>query len=188
VVTSLNKMQKNNAGYDIKHLFIGSEGTLGIITRVVLRLFPATTSECTALCAVSDYDSVLAFLAHAKAQLGPTLSAFEVMWPDFYRLALEANNTRPPLDENHSAYILLDTLGTDTEADQARFEDTIARALDQGLIEDAYWPSRWPIASGCGHCAAWPANSAACLRRVSISISACRSAISGSSSNAHTPG
>ena len=137
VVTSLNKMQKNNAGYDIKHLFIGSEGTLGIITRVVLRLFPATTSECTALCAVSDYDAVLAFLAHAKAQLGPTLSAFEVMWPDFYRLALEANDMRPPLDEHHTAYILLDTLGTDTEADQPRFEDTIASALSEGLVVDA---------------------------------------------------
>ncbi|MES1938910.1 FAD linked oxidase domain-containing protein [Salinisphaera sp. T5B8] len=137
VVTSLNKMQKNNAGYDIKHLFIGSEGTLGIITRAVLRLFPATTSESTALCAVSDYDALLAFLAHAKARLGPTLSAFEVMWPDFYRLALGAHDMRPPLDDKHSAYVLLDTLGTDAEADQTRFEETIASALSEGLITDA---------------------------------------------------
>jgi FAD/FMN-containing dehydrogenase len=137
VVTSLNKMQKNNAGYDFKHLFIGSEGTLGIVTRIVLRLFPATASESTALCAVSDYDSLLAFLSHAKTRLGPTLSAFEVMWPDFYRLALDTNDATPPLDDDHAAYILLDTLGTDADTDRARFEATIAGALEQGLIVDA---------------------------------------------------
>ena len=137
IVTSLNKMQKNNAGYDFKHLFIGSEGTLGIVTRVVLRLFPATTSECTALCAVSDYDAVLAFLTHAKTKLGPTLSAFEVMWPDFYRLAVDTTGRRAPLSDDYAVYILLDTLGTDAETDQARFEDAISSAMERGLIADA---------------------------------------------------
>ncbi len=53
IVTNLNKLMKNNAGYDLKHLFIGSEGTLGIITRVVLRLFPKPRSTMAALCALS---------------------------------------------------------------------------------------------------------------------------------------
>ncbi len=59
VMTSLNKMIKNNAGFDLKHLFIGSEGTLGVITCIVLKLFPRPRSIMVALCAVSDYPAVL---------------------------------------------------------------------------------------------------------------------------------
>ena len=85
IVTSLNKLMKNNAGYDLKHLFIGSEGTLGIITRVVLRLFPKPRSTMAALCAAADYPAVLALLDAARSGLGPLLSAFEVMWPDYWK-------------------------------------------------------------------------------------------------------
>jgi len=85
VVSSLNKMLKNNTGYDLKQLFIGSEGTLGIITRLDLRLFPKPRSQSTALCAVRDYAGVLALLRAAKAGLLSSLSSFEVMWPTFYR-------------------------------------------------------------------------------------------------------
>ena len=84
IMTSLNKLMKNNAGYDLKHLFIGSEGTLGIITRVVLRLFPKPRSTMAALCALADYAAVLALLDAARSGLGPLLSAFEVMWPDYW--------------------------------------------------------------------------------------------------------
>ncbi|MEO6341243.1 MAG: FAD-binding oxidoreductase, partial [Caulobacteraceae bacterium] len=80
IVTSLNKMLKNNAGYDTKQLFIGSEGTLGVITRLVLRLFPKPRSVNTGLVAVKDFAAVLELLKHAKAGLGATLSAFETMW------------------------------------------------------------------------------------------------------------
>jgi len=69
VMTSLNKMQKNNAGYDLKQLFIGSEGTLGVITRAVLRLFPRPASICTAFCALPGYEAVLALLSRARARL-----------------------------------------------------------------------------------------------------------------------
>src|SRR5690606_15117264 len=59
VISSLNKMLKNNAAYDLKHLFIGTEGTLGMVTRAVLRLFPKAKSRCSALVAVNDFDSVI---------------------------------------------------------------------------------------------------------------------------------
>ncbi|MFO1327838.1 MAG: FAD-binding oxidoreductase, partial [Rubrivivax sp.] len=85
VVTSLNKMLKNNAGYDLKHLFIGSEGTLGIVTRVVLRLHPQPACTMAALAALPDYDGVRRLLAEARRGLGPLLSAFEVMWPDYWQ-------------------------------------------------------------------------------------------------------
>ncbi len=137
VVTSLNKMIKNNAGYDLKQMFIGSEGTLGVITRLVLRLFPKATSVCTALCALKDYPGVLDLLARAKSGLGTTLSAFEMMWPEFYHLGTDALGRRPPIPAEHGVYVLIETMGDDPEADQARFEEVIAGAIEAGTVQDA---------------------------------------------------
>ena len=78
VLSSMNRLIKNNTGYDLKQLFIGSEGTLGIITRLVLRLFPRPVGICTAFCALPDYAAVLNFLTRARGKLGGALSAFEV--------------------------------------------------------------------------------------------------------------
>src|SRR5499427_6325142 len=66
IVTSLNKMLKNNAGYDIKQLFIGAEGTLGVITRAVLRMHPRPLSQATALVALPDYEAVVRLLRRAQ--------------------------------------------------------------------------------------------------------------------------
>jgi len=86
VISSMNTMLKNNAGYDIKQLFVGSEGTLGVITRLVLRLFPKPSSVATGVCALADYSALLELLKRCQAGLGATLSAFEAMWEDFYLL------------------------------------------------------------------------------------------------------
>ena len=137
VVTSLNKMIKNNAGYDLKQLFIGSEGTLGVITRLVLRLFPKSRGVCTALCALEDYPGVLDLLARAKDGLGATLSAFEMMWPEFYHLGTEALGRRPPIPAEHGVYVLIETMGDDPETDQARFEAVIMAAIEAGTVADA---------------------------------------------------
>jgi FAD/FMN-containing dehydrogenase len=137
VVTSLNKMIKNNAGYDLKQLFIGSEGTLGVITRLVLRLYPKASSVSTGLCALKDYQGVLDLLARAKNGLGTTLSAFEMMWPEFYHLGTEALGRRPPIPAEHGVYVLMETMGDDPEADQARFETVIGEAIEAGVVDDA---------------------------------------------------
>ena len=137
VVTSLNKMIKNNAGYDLKQMFIGSEGTLGVITRLVLRLFPKASSVQTGLCALADYPAVLDLLARAKAGLGATLSAFEMMWPEFYHLGTEALGKRPPIAAEHGVYVLIETMGDDPASDQARFEEVIAGAIEAGTVADA---------------------------------------------------
>ncbi|HMP55356.1 MAG TPA: FAD-binding oxidoreductase [Novosphingobium sp.] len=136
VITSLGKMIKNNAGFDLRHLFIGSEGTLGVVTRLVLKLFPMPTSACTALCGVESYDGVLALLALARRRLGGTLSAFEVMWPGFHALARGAA-VRMPLERDYPCHVLLDALGTDQDADQERFNALLEAALEQGIIVDA---------------------------------------------------
>ncbi len=137
VVTSLNKMIKNNAGYDLKQMFIGSEGTLGVITRLVLRLYPKSRSLCTALCALKDYPAVLDLLARAKSGLGATLSAFEMMWPEFYHLGTEALGRRPPIAPIHGVYVLMEIMGDDAEGDQARFESVIGDAIEAGSVQDA---------------------------------------------------
>ena len=84
VIDSLYGMVKNNAGFDLKQLFIGSEGTLGIITRAVLRLREAPGSRLSMLLALPDFPSVTGLLRHLDRGLGGQLSAFEVMWPEFY--------------------------------------------------------------------------------------------------------
>ena len=84
VVSSLNRLIKNNAGYDLKQLFIGSEGTLGIVTRAVLRLRPRPVSQNTAFAAVDRFEQLPRLLRHMERALGGALSAFEVMWADFY--------------------------------------------------------------------------------------------------------
>ncbi|MBL8489655.1 MAG: FAD-binding oxidoreductase, partial [Rhodocyclaceae bacterium] len=138
VITALNKMLKNNAGYDLKQLFIGSEGTLGVVTRVVLRLHPLPRSACTALCAVPDYGRVVALLRHAREGLGGTLSAFEMMWPDFYeRITRGVPGCAPPLPYGHGAYLLVEALGADQARDQERFEAMLAEAHEAGLVADA---------------------------------------------------
>jgi FAD/FMN-containing dehydrogenase len=137
VIDSLRKVLKNNTGYDLRQLFIGAEGTLGIITAVVLRLFPKPQSLCTGLCAVDDYESVLALLKAARTGFGPQLTAFEVMWPDFYSLATLELGRKPPLPSGAGGYVLIETMGLDAEADQRRFESVIGAALSTGTVDDA---------------------------------------------------
>ena len=83
VVSSMHPMIKNNTGYDLKQLFVGSEGTLGIVTRAILRLRQAPRSQNVAFVAVPDFDRLTTLLAHVDAGLGGQLSAFEVLWKDF---------------------------------------------------------------------------------------------------------
>ena len=137
VVTALNKMIKNNAGYDLKYLFIGAEGTLGVITRLVLRCYPKARGVCTGLCAVNDYQGVLDLLAAARSGLGSTLSAFEMMWPEFYHLGTQALGRRPPLEPKYGCYVLVETMGDDEATDQARFEAVIGEAIERGIVQDA---------------------------------------------------
>ena len=134
VLSSLNRMIKNNAGYDLKQLFIGTEGSLGVVTRAVLRLHERPRTHDVALLAVDRFEQVTALLKAADRGLGGALSAFEVMWSDFYELVTTppARGT-PPLPHGHGWYVLLEAQG----ADAARFEATLAAALEDGLVADA---------------------------------------------------
>ena len=137
VINSLHKVIKNNAGYDLRQLFIGTEGTLGVITAVVLRLFPKARTLCTALVAVEDYAAVVKLLAAVRAGFGPLLTAFEVMWPEFYALGTVGMGRVPPIAQGDGMYVLLETMGFDTRNDQPRFELVINEALELGIGTDA---------------------------------------------------
>ena len=136
VISAMNSMLKNNAGYDLKQLFIGTEGTLGVITRLVLRLHPKPRSVCTAMVSVGNYQQVLALLRIVRERLGPTLAAYEAMWPDFYAFARAQRGT-VPMPEDGSIHVLLETMGTDETRDSELFEATVAAALESGCASDA---------------------------------------------------
>ncbi|MEQ9005978.1 MAG: FAD-binding oxidoreductase [Pseudomonadales bacterium] len=134
VVSSMNQMIKNNAGYDLKQLFIGSEGTLGVVTRAVLRLREIPKHQSTLFVAVDDFDRLPAFLKHMDSALGGTLSAFEVMWNEFYALVTTTPaQNQPPLSQAYPYYVLVEAMG----ADEALVEAALTEAYERSLICDA---------------------------------------------------
>ena len=137
VVGGMNSMRKNNAGFDLKHLFIGSEGTLGVITRAVLRLYPRPRSQCVAFCALPGFASAIALLRMLEDSLGGRLSAFEALWRNSYRLILDSvPAVRAPLPDAAPFYVLVEAMGADEQADQARFEAALGAALDRALVSE----------------------------------------------------
>ncbi len=138
VLSSLNKMVKNNAGYDLKHLFVGSEGTLGIVTRVVLRLERRPRSHDCALLAVPGFTEVVELLRRLEEEIGGSMSAFEVMWREFYELVTGPQaRTAPPIPHGDPYYVLVESLGTRPEQDAAQFEEALGECMEAGLIGDA---------------------------------------------------
>jgi FAD/FMN-containing dehydrogenase len=136
VVSSMNEMMKNNTGYDLKQLFIGSEGTLGIITRLVLRLYEAPKSRNTALAALSSFEQVTGLLKHVDRSLAGQMSSFEVMWNSWYSfITNELGN--PPLDQGYPYYAIFESLGGDQDRDQEQFQAMLESAAEAGLVEDA---------------------------------------------------
>jgi FAD/FMN-containing dehydrogenase len=140
VISSLNRMLKNNAGYDTKQLFIGSEGSLGIVTRAVLRLFPQPASRQNAFVAFDSFGNVVRLLSFLQKELAGTLSAFEVMWGDYYHEVTGEGWHRPPLARDYPFYVVFQAEGSDPVADEARFERVLEDAFEQGMIVDAALP------------------------------------------------
>ena len=139
VVSSLTKMIKDNAGYHWKELMIGSEGTLGIVTRAVLRLRPQPLTNQTALVALPSFDMVARLLRDFEVKLSGQLSSFEVMWGNFFELISTAQLAqRPrPMALGHPFYVLVERLGGDPLVDADQFERLLAHQIEAGVIIDA---------------------------------------------------
>jgi FAD/FMN-containing dehydrogenase len=135
----LKGLKKDNTGYDLKDLFIGSEGTLGIVTAAVLKLFPKPAEKATAFVALSDPETALALFGLAQDRTGHSLTAFEVMPDIVLDLVLKhVPGARDPFSARHPWYALLETSGlrADGAAERLLIE-TLQEAAERNLIADA---------------------------------------------------
>ncbi len=138
IISSMNSLLKNNAGYDIKQMFIGSEGTLGIVTRAVLRLHPLPKSRNTVLVGLPTFEDLVTFFCYMGDQLSGGLTAFEVMWHDYYQMvAIDSGRHNSPLSDEHAFYVIVEQLGEHPERDEAVFNHAFEQAMEGGMFTDA---------------------------------------------------
>jgi FAD/FMN-containing dehydrogenase len=140
VFNGLTALKKDNRGFDLKQLLIGSEGTLGIVTAATLRLLPATTSRATAWVGLGGVVEARALLREMERAMGGTLEGFEIV-PDHCLASVLAHlpDARAPLAGSHRWNALIECVGTSGSSDDLRgaLEAALAKAMEQGLLEDA---------------------------------------------------
>jgi FAD/FMN-containing dehydrogenase len=134
----LKRLRKDNAGYDLKHLFVGSEGTLGIITAAVMRLVPEPAATSTAWIAVAEPAAALRLLTLARRASGNLVTAVELVPRIGVEFTLRHGGTRDPFAEPHPWYVLLELAGAgEASALSAVMEAILAEAMEEGLVRDA---------------------------------------------------
>ncbi|MEO1746331.1 MAG: FAD-binding oxidoreductase [Pseudomonadota bacterium] len=138
ILDDLNTLKKNNTGYDLKNVFIGAEGTLGIITGAVLRLFPKPRGHATAFLGLPSPDAALVLFRQAQSLAGSMLTACEIMPRFGVEITVKhMDGTRDPLDEAHPWYLLMEvsSLSSDGNA-QSLMTSIVETGFEQGLIAD----------------------------------------------------
>ena len=138
----LRGLRKDNTGYDLRDLFIGSEGTLGIITAATLKLYPMPVAQRTAMLAFDSLESSVTFLSKARAGFGAALTGFEVMaGPVLQAVTRLFTDQRIPFDGESAQspwFALLELSDSESaEHAQARFEEVLGLAIEDGLVLDA---------------------------------------------------
>ena len=138
VLHNLNKLKKDNTGYDLKNLFIGAEGTLGVITAAVLRLVPRPRAVETAFVGVPSPEAALDLLGLATERTAGGVTSFELMLRLGIELVLRHGaGCRDPLPEKHPWYVLIELSSQARSGLRAVMEEILAEGLERGLIEDA---------------------------------------------------
>jgi FAD/FMN-containing dehydrogenase len=138
VLHNLNKLKKDNTGYDLKNLFIGAEGTLGVITAAVLRLVPRPRSVETAFVGVPSPEAALELLGLATERTAGGVTSFELMLRMGIELVLKHGaGCRDPLPEVHPWYVLIELSSQQRTGLRDVMEEILADGLERGLIEDA---------------------------------------------------
>lgn len=137
IYNGMKALHKNNTGYDLKQLFIGAEGTLGIVTGAVLKLFPRPQVSRSALLACSDIDAVLGLYALARRSCCDLLTAFELVPRTCLELAMEAApDLRDPLESPAPVYVLMEAAASGPVDLDAMIENLFERGMEAGLLSD----------------------------------------------------
>jgi len=138
IISSLKKIIKDNSGYDLKQFFIGSEGTLGIVTKVILRLYEAPSSRSSAIVGINNYENVINLLKFLEKGLAGALSGFELMWKETYiTMTKKTSSLFPPISQDFKYYVFIETLGSQKEEDYLRLERLIEESIENKIIMDA---------------------------------------------------
>ena len=138
VISSLKKLMKDNSGYDLKQLFIGSEGTLGIVTKVVLRLYRLPKTRYTSLAVSNNYQDVLNLLKIMEDKISSNLTGYELLWNSTYKqMVSDKTLYNKYLPDNYKYYVFIEYMGGDFENDYNLFESIILECIDKGVIDDA---------------------------------------------------
>ncbi len=138
VLNMLNRVIKNNTGLDLKHLFIGTEGRYGVITRACVRLFPKPAAVYSALVALNSFDEVTQLLKEARASVAE-LSSFEVMWDNYVSAASQVLSKDKPFAESYPIYVLLEVEGAINGLEE-KFIAFLEQQLEKGLVQDVIIP------------------------------------------------
>jgi FAD/FMN-containing dehydrogenase len=138
VLNNLNKLKKDNTGYDLKNLFIGAEGTLGIITAAVLRLVPRPRAIETAFAGIASPEAALELLGIAQERAGNDITSFELMTRQGIELVLEhGDGCRDPLGKPYSWYVLIELSSQQREGARDVLEEILSEGMERGLVLDA---------------------------------------------------
>jgi FAD/FMN-containing dehydrogenase len=137
VLNALSKLKKDNTGYDLRNLFIGAEGTLGIITAATLRLFPKPRAVETAYVGLKSPAQALKLLEISQSEAGGSLTSFELLADIAVDFSIRHGiDVRDPLTTKHPWYVLMELSSVRDDA-RAALESILARAMEQGIIDDA---------------------------------------------------
>lgn len=137
VLEDLSKLRKNNTGYDLKQLFIGAEGTLGVVTGVSIQCPQRPQAVNVAFLGLSSYEKVQQAFRKAKSELSEILSAFELMDAGSQQIVRTVRpEKRRPLEGEHAFYCLIETSGSNAEHDMAKLEAFLEDVLGDEIVED----------------------------------------------------
>ena len=138
VLNLMSKLKKDNTGYDLRNIFVGAEGTLGVITAAVLKIFPRPRALETAFIGVPSPQAALKLLNLAQAQVGGTVTSFELIVRDMIDFAVRhGHSVRDPLSAKHPWYVMLEVSSQHKEGLRDSVENLLAAAVEHGLVSDA---------------------------------------------------
>ncbi|KAJ8688414.1 hypothetical protein QAD02_024209 [Eretmocerus hayati] len=136
IIDCLNTLKKDNTGYHLKHLFIGSEGTLGIVTKVAIQCPTLPKAINVAFLGLENFENVLKTFQLAKSELGEILSSFELIDRTSVETSLATLGLKSPLTNTHEFHLLIETSGSKLSHDEEKVSNFLEKVMEQGIVED----------------------------------------------------